>query len=103
MRDPGHRRGRPPTPAIPARQLPDPCNKLTWMSGLQKSTACDADHRSSRRWQGNEAARPFDCGRGVRAMEGAMLKVGVWNKSVPRVELDQRARDARLQLERMEQ
>ncbi len=31
-----------------------------------------------------------------------MLKVEVWNKSVPRVELDQRARDARLQLERME-
>jgi hypothetical protein len=24
----GHRRGRPPTPAIPARQPPDPCNKL---------------------------------------------------------------------------
>jgi len=36
-------------------------------------------------------------------MEGAMLKVEVWNKSVPRAELDQRARDARLQLERMEQ
>jgi hypothetical protein len=32
-----------------------------------------------------------------------MLKVAVWNKSVPRVELDQRSRDARLQLERMEQ
>ena len=32
-----------------------------------------------------------------------MLKVAVWNKSVPRVELDQQARDARLQLERMEQ
>ena len=32
-----------------------------------------------------------------------MLKVAVWNKSVPRVELDQRVRDARLQLERMEQ
>ena len=31
-----------------------------------------------------------------------MLKVEVWNKSVPRVELDQRARDARLQIERME-
>src|SRR4051794_8138312 len=28
MRDPGHRRGRPPTPAIPACQPPDPCNKL---------------------------------------------------------------------------
>jgi hypothetical protein len=32
-----------------------------------------------------------------------MLKVEVRNKSVPRVELDQRARYARLQLERMEQ
>ena len=32
-----------------------------------------------------------------------MLKVEVWNKSVPRIELDQRARDARLRLERMEQ
>ena len=32
-----------------------------------------------------------------------MLKVEVWNKSVPRVELDQRARAARLQIERMEQ
>jgi hypothetical protein len=39
----------------------------------------------------------------MRAMEGAMLKVEVWNKRVLRVELDQRARDARLQLERMEQ
>ena len=36
-------------------------------------------------------------------MEGAMLKVEVWNKSVPRVELDQRARDARLRLERTEE
>ena len=31
-----------------------------------------------------------------------MLKVEAWNKSVPRVELDQRARDARLRLERVE-
>ena len=34
-------------------------------------------------------------------MEGAM-KVDLWNRSVPRVELDQRARDARLRLERIE-
>ena len=34
-------------------------------------------------------------------MEGAM-KLDLWNKSVPRVELDQRARAARLRLERME-
>ena len=31
-----------------------------------------------------------------------MLKVEVWNKSVPRVELDQRAREARLRLEQIE-
>jgi hypothetical protein len=34
-------------------------------------------------------------------MEGAMLKANLW-KSVPKVELDQRARDGRLQLERIE-
>src|SRR3954465_9992620 len=28
MGDQGYRRGCPPTPAIPARQPPDPCNKL---------------------------------------------------------------------------
>jgi hypothetical protein len=31
-----------------------------------------------------------------------MLKANLWNKSVPRVELDQRAHDARLRLERIE-
>ena len=31
-----------------------------------------------------------------------MLRAKVWNKSVPRVELDQRVRDARLRLERIE-
>jgi hypothetical protein len=31
-----------------------------------------------------------------------MLRANLWNKSVPRVELDQRARDARLRLERIE-
>jgi hypothetical protein len=33
---------------------------------------------------------------GVCATEGAMLKVILGNKSVPRVEIDQRVRDARL-------
>jgi len=33
-------------------------------------------------------------------MEGAMLKANLW-KSVPKVELDQRARDGRLQLEQI--
>jgi hypothetical protein len=35
-------------------------------------------------------------------MEGAMLKQNLWSNSVSRVELDQRARDARLRLEQLE-
>jgi hypothetical protein len=35
-------------------------------------------------------------------MEGAMLKAILGNKSVPRVGIDQRVRDARLRLERIE-
>jgi hypothetical protein len=35
-------------------------------------------------------------------MEGAMLRASLSNKSVSQVELDQRARDARLRLERIE-
>ena len=35
-------------------------------------------------------------------MEGAMLRANLWNKSVSRVELDQRAREARRRLERIE-
>ena len=31
-----------------------------------------------------------------------MLRTNLWNNSVPRVELDQRARDARLRLEQLE-
>jgi hypothetical protein len=31
-----------------------------------------------------------------------MLRIDMWNKSVPRVELDQRSRDARLRLEQLE-
>jgi hypothetical protein len=31
-----------------------------------------------------------------------MLRANLWNKSVSRVELDQRARDTRLRLERIE-
>jgi len=35
-------------------------------------------------------------------MEGAMLKANLWSESAPRVELDRRAREARLRLERIE-
>jgi hypothetical protein len=40
--------------------------------------------------------------KGIRAAEGSMSRQNLWKKSVPRVELDQRARDARLQLDRIE-
>src|SRR5436309_13751238 len=35
-------------------------------------------------------------------MEDAMARINLWNKSVPRVELDQRARDARVRLVQIE-
>jgi len=35
-------------------------------------------------------------------VESVMSRKNLWNKSVPRVELDQRARDARLRLARLE-
>ena len=48
-----------------------------------------------------DAPPPGDI-RSTRAMEGVMPKENLWNKSVPRVEYDHRAREARLQLERVE-
>ena len=38
----------------------------------------------------------------MRAMEGVMPRANLWNNGAPRVELDERARDARLRLERVE-
>jgi hypothetical protein len=39
---------------------------------------------------------------GMSAVEGAMPRTNLWNNSVPRAEVDQRAREARLRLERIE-
>jgi hypothetical protein len=39
---------------------------------------------------------------GVRAVEGAQMKTNLLSKSVPRVEIDQRSREARLRIERIE-
>ena len=39
---------------------------------------------------------------GLGAMEGAMPRTNLWSQSVPRVELDQRSREARLRLEQIE-
>src|SRR3954453_18774973 len=42
----GHRTGRPPTPAIPARQPPDPCNKLAWAERHDLGTGAAHDPQS---------------------------------------------------------
>ena len=39
---------------------------------------------------------------GVRAVEGAKMTTKLLSKSVPRVEIDQRSREARLRIERIE-
>jgi len=39
---------------------------------------------------------------GILLMEGAMPRMNVWGRSLPRIELDQRSRDARLRLEQLE-
>ena len=40
--------------------------------------------------------------KGIGAIEGMMFSKNLWDRSVPRVELDQRARDARLRLDLIE-
>ena len=39
---------------------------------------------------------------GVRAVEGAKMTTNLLSKSVPRVDIDQRSREARLRIERIE-
>jgi hypothetical protein len=63
---------------------------------------CDPAHTSPEPGGNILAAPASGCGRGRRAMEGAMWRAKLRNKSVSRVELDQRAREARLRLEQVE-
>jgi hypothetical protein len=42
------------------------------------------------------------CWKRIGAVEGTMSRKNLWNKSVPRIELDQRARDARVRLDQIE-
>jgi hypothetical protein len=68
----------------------------------QKIKQCDPAHTLSERGLHICVALSPAAGRGVRAMEGAMLKAILCNRSASRVEIDQRARDARLRLEQIE-
>jgi hypothetical protein len=62
---------------------------------------CEAAHTSSGIGELLVAPSPALTGGG-RAVEGAMMRTNLWSESVPRVELDQRSRTARLRLERID-
>jgi len=62
---------------------------------------CEAAHTSSGIGELLVVPPPAFAGS-VRAGEGAMMRTSLWRKSVPRVELDQRSRAARLRLERID-
>ena len=62
---------------------------------------CEAAHTSSGIGELLVAPSPAFTG-GRRAVEGAMMRTNLWSESVPRVELDQRSRTARLRSERID-
>ena len=62
---------------------------------------CEAAHTSSGIGELLVAPSPAFTGGG-RAVEGAMTRTNLWSESVPRVELDQRSRAARLRRERID-
>jgi hypothetical protein len=65
--------------------------------------ACDLRARVKRLTRVRSPAKHIELHRkGIRAVEGIMLSKNLWDKSVSRVELDQRARDARLRLDQIE-
>src|SRR5215813_13576722 len=63
---------------------------------------CEVAHTDSKIGQAMGGAVPGLQLGSVRAMEGAMPKVDRWSRNVPRIELDQRSREARLRLEEIE-
>jgi hypothetical protein len=69
------------------------------LHNTEKSGDCDPVHTHPNSERILKQLRP--AAAGARATEGAMPKVDRWYNGVPRVELNQRARDARLRLERL--
>src|SRR5206468_2382127 len=65
---------------------------------------CEGTHTSQR--IGELFVAPLPAARrhsgGILLMEGAMPRMNVWGRSLPRIELDQRSREARLRLEQLE-
>ena len=63
------------------------------------ATMCEVAHTSPENWEGIGGASPELRLGNVRAMGGIMPRTNLWDRSVPRVELDRRSREARLRFE----
>ena len=63
---------------------------------------CEVAHTSLENWPGIADSRPgFGWGT-IVLWEGVMPRSNPWSRNMPRVELDQRSREARLRLERID-
>src|SRR5215471_1543490 len=63
---------------------------------------CEVAHTSLENRQGIADASPGYGSGTDRAMGGVMPRSNLWSQSVPRIELDQRSREARLRFERID-
>ena len=93
---------------LAATVVPNDLVETSRLSGTRRAQPkklreCDPAHTVSRSRTAylRRAASRLRVG-GVRAVEGAMLKAILRDKNASRVEIDQRARDARLQLKHIE-
>ena|SRR6266404_326946 len=80
-----------------ARASPTPASLIA-----QNNRECEPAHTALELDAISSGSRPWLRSGDVGAMEGVMPSKNLWNTSVPRVEADHRARDARLRLERIE-
>jgi hypothetical protein len=63
---------------------------------------CEVAHTSVEISKVADASPGYGAGN-VRAMGGIMARTNLWDRNVPRVELDRRSREARLRFERIDQ
>jgi len=90
-------RGAPGTWSRPGRGRDRPVRPPRKINRRQ----CEVGHTFSGIGELLVAPSPAFTGDG-RAVERAMMRTNLWSKSVPRIELDQRSRTARLRLERID-
>ena len=60
---------------------------------------CEVAHTSLENWQGIADAIPGYGSENDHAIGGVIPRTNLWNHNLPRAEIDQRSREARLRLE----